>query len=135
MVIDINKKYKTRDGRKVEIIAMERRLLLPVVGIVEGQSVIKCWSIFGRIYNEREESVYDLNEVTSYADFKIDDKVLVKEERRSIWKKRYFAGMREDGKPLVFIYGGTSWNETETISYEQCIKWEDRTDQMVISKD
>jgi hypothetical protein len=134
MNIDINKQYKTRDGRKVEIIAIKPNLHLPVVGIVEGQRVIKSWDKFGCIYSEREESVYDLIEDNPYfQSFCIDDKVLVKQERHVVWKKRYFAGVNEDGNALVFTYGATSWNETETIEYEQCIKWEDRTEEMVIS--
>ena len=48
----------------------------------------------------------------------IDTKVLCKDEDG--WHRRYFAGVNDEGKPLVFYFGANSWtadnNTTSTFS-------------------
>jgi hypothetical protein len=56
------------------------------------------------------EGNFNLVEINPYADWKIDDKVLVWND--PLYKKRrYFAGtVSDDGKPMVFDDGATSWS-------------------------
>lgn len=44
-----------------------------------------------------------------YADFKIDEPVMVRNSV-GIWQRRYFAGVDNDGLPLAWSSGGTSWS-------------------------
>ena len=43
-------------------------------------------------------------------DLKIDDKVMVRSNSRSTWKRRRFAGIHPDGRILVFGGGSDSWS-------------------------
>jgi hypothetical protein len=49
-MIDMNKKYQTRDGRAVRILCVDAPSKLPVVGIVEGEHGVDTWSINGRYF-------------------------------------------------------------------------------------
>lgn len=65
-----------------------------------------------------------LVEVGPYDDFKIDEPVMVRDGDR-VWERGYFAGVNEDGRPLVWDDGGTSWTcsndkEENTTWYYQC---------------
>lgn len=55
-----------------------------------------------------------------YADFKIDDPVMVKNNSDPSWFKRYFAGVDCYGCPLTFSDAGTSWTSNRTIIWSQC---------------
>ena len=62
MMIDINKKYRTRDGREVRIYATDGWSASPVHGAikVEGEWRSSCWSVRGIHHTDR---AYDLIEV------------------------------------------------------------------------
>lgn len=135
MKIDTNKKYRTRDGHDVEIIAIRPELKDGVIGIIEGEDFVREWDKEGFYSHDKEFCNFDLIEVTPYADFKVDDKVLIKDKYDKTWSKRYFAGII-DGKPHVFINGTTSWsNNNKTKSWDNIVRWEDRTDDMVIDNE
>ena len=61
-MIDINKKYRTRDGREVRIYATDGWSASPVHGAikVEGEWRFSCWSAGGIHHTDR---AYDLIEV------------------------------------------------------------------------
>ena len=61
-MIDINKKYRTRDGREVRIYATDGWSASPVHGAikVEGEWRSSCWSVRGIHHTDR---AYDLVEV------------------------------------------------------------------------
>ena len=125
MKIDINKKYRTRDGRPVRLLCNDRKVMggKRIVGLVDsnGYEMIMSWYQHGKSSNE--STLCDLVEVQPYEGFKIDDKVLVKDNHQFEWKKRYFAGVKEDtGKPLTFADGFTSWITKDVVSWDQCIK-------------
>lgn len=139
MKIDMNKKYRTRDGRDVEIIAIYDEINKPVIGHIKGESNSRCWYLDGIYfsYDDYKDCVLDLIEVTPYADFKVDDKVLVlASKNNTVWYKRYFAGLDDDGNPVVFSNGLTSWSTTATCgNWANVIRWEDRTPDMEIYND
>lgn len=76
--IDMNKKYKTRDGRDVRILCTDaNHKLYPVVGIVEmeGISYPSSWTRFGKLDTQSyEKSNEDLIEV---------------KEKETLWLKIY----------------------------------------------
>lgn len=131
--IEMGKKYKTKNGHDVEILKIGANLL-------EGRSVIV---LIKRPYQEDDVMIYfsdgkcfnnvdcgdDLIAVTPYDDFKIDDKVLVWDSLNyDNKKKRHFAGVDKDGKPMTFPIGTTSftYDNEPLITWDFCEKWEEK---------
>jgi len=65
-------------------------------------------------HNITMPSKFDLVEVSPYADWEIDQKVMVSDDG-VLWRKRYFAGVNSEGKPIVFYDGATSWSTSEKL--------------------
>ncbi len=142
-LIDINKTYRTRDGRKVEILkimAIPDANLDKVVGIIynlDGYWQLDTWRECGNYLGSSlgdcsltRSSGRDLIEVQSYADFQIDDKVLVWDDTGTdIQKvKGYFAGVSVEGRPMTFVNGATSFSAVEydeQTKWDNCIKYEE----------
>ena len=59
-----------------------------------------------------------IEEVSPYTDWPIDAKVLVWNEGGSLKYKRYFAGVDQNGKPLAWDDGTTSWTNTTKIAWD-----------------
>jgi hypothetical protein len=58
---------------------------------------------------------------SAYYDFKIDEPVMVRDNCNHQWERRYFAGIDDQGMPLVFCGGGTNWSSLgETVFYIEC---------------
>lgn len=116
-MIDINKKYKTRDGREVRFYATDPHGRYSILGAInsDGQwGHAQSWSDEGRFNLDEGENPMDLVEVSERDDFKIDDPVMVAMKLHDlseplIWTSRYFAGVNAEGKPLAFVDGTTSW--------------------------
>lgn len=126
-MIDINKKYKTRDGKEVRIYATDHVGSYPICGAIrylDGWDN-EAWKEDGRNSNYVEDDPDDLVEVSKYEDFKIDDKVIVWENDYPDRKERgYFAGVNEDGYPMVFMNGRTSFIEVDTCWWDNCEKYD-----------
>jgi hypothetical protein len=115
--VELGKKYKTNDGRSVELIAICDKLGKPVIGIVDGHSEITQWSIDGRKWKEDTDVYLDLVEVAPYADFKVDDKVSVYHANTDSYTHYHFAGIDDNGNALVFANGESSWTTNGTVLY------------------
>lgn len=78
-MIDINKKYRTRDGREVRIYATDGWSASPVHGAikVEGEWRSSCWSVRGIHHTDR---AYDLVEVRP-------------RQKRTVWVNVYESGI------------------------------------------
>lgn len=50
-MIDIDKKYQTRDGRKVRLISNNGSTEYPIIGLLENSMVVECWTAEGRIFS------------------------------------------------------------------------------------
>lgn len=120
--IDMNKKYKTRDGQDVRIICVDSGILhYPVVAIVGKE--LMMFTAYGN-YKIGFEGEEDLIEVSPYEDFKVDDKVLVSVDGDS-WEKRYFAYVK-NGAPWAWADGATSWSACDTArKWNYCKKFEE----------
>ncbi len=126
--IEMHKKYKTRDGRPVRILCTDRKEVKEstshVIALVttEGWEEVQVYSKTGQYFID-DYSALDLIEVQPWDDFKIDDPVLVRDHEGERWKKRYFAGVSDQGKPLAFQSGSTSWSsEGEVLEWVYCKK-------------
>ena len=68
-------------------------------------------------YSLGERTPY-IEEVSPYADWTIDAKVLVWGEGDSEKQKRHFAGVCDDGKPLAWDSGQTSWTSYRSFVWD-----------------
>ena len=64
------------------------------------------------------ESASYIEAVSPYADWPIDAKILVADSDKGPKRKRYFAGVSTNGKPMGWICGGTSWSESHTYEWD-----------------
>lgn len=130
--ISMDKKYRTRDYRDVEIIAVRVGIEYGVIGIVKGDKCYKTWTHYGKTWCNDDKCNLDLIEVNPYADFKVDDKVIVWDDSVGIKYRAYFAGVNEQGLPLTWDEGQTSWttkgNYNYTTAYDNCVKWDGTND-------
>lgn len=126
MKISKDKKYTLRNG-------------LPVIihDIVDGDVIGSVMTSIGRrafVWSEEtgmfngdaHNSCNGLVEISPYADFKIDDKVLVWEVNTSSKSKRHFAGISEDGNPMAWSDGQTSFTSDLKTEWDHCIKYEEQ---------
>ena len=77
------------------------------------------------ILGERFKKRPLIEEVTPYADWTIDAKVLVWGEGDSEKQKRHFAGVCDYGKPLAWDSGQTSWTSDRSFVWDHAELAED----------
>ena len=65
-----------------------------------------------------------IEEVSPYADWSIDAKVWVWNDGKTKGK-RYFAGIHEDGRPMAWIDGATSWSDPTVFVWDHAELAED----------
>jgi len=121
--ISLDKKYRTRNGREVVLYCIDAPGRFPVHGRVEdefGNSAIKSWLSDGKYCANSPTGGYDLIEVGSYDDFKIDDPVLVRDHIEGSWQKGHFAGVSQLGYLMTWDGGGTSWTTKSHSSWLYC---------------
>lgn len=124
-MIELNKKYRTRSGQQVRLYATDAGEIFPVHGAIstDGENWFsRSWTKEGRLYADETENSGDLFEAGPFDHIKIDDKVLVWFGGDEYHKfKRYFAGVSEDGRPMTFVDGATSWSSGGlTIEWDNC---------------
>lgn len=131
-MIDINKKYKSRNGQnKVRLycIIPEQNCIHGAIYLY-GKWCINYWDLNGE---HAQNLNFSLVEVKPYEDFTIDDKVLVWADGLEKKYKRYFAGICDDGnglKAVVFKTGTDSWTSTndgmdDKEIWQHCEKYQD----------
>lgn len=123
--IEMGKKYRTRDGREVRVLCIDRNNgVFSVVALVGGREYVEAFTKFGEYWGDGHASNNDLVEVSPFEDFKIDDPVMVRFCDGG-WYRRYFAGVSEDGEALAWDNGGTSWSSDKVYdksAWPQCRK-------------
>lgn len=126
MLIELGKKYKTLDGRKVTILKTDLKNPYPVVAVVVqecGKEIIVKYTLEGKYFTGGNTSHDDLVEVSQYDEFKIDDKVIVWNGNGITKYKRYFAGVSTKGKPMAWTGGTTSFScggNLDITEWENC---------------
>ena len=122
-MIEMGKKYKTRSGLPVRIVATDIKSPYPVVAAL----LVSCDVEIIRSYTDTGEFLLgdtnhpnDLIEVTPYDDFKEDDLCVVWEITESK-EFRYFSH-EKSSIAWCFSSGGTSYTKTATTSWTNCRK-------------
>jgi len=72
----------------------------------------------GYYFADRRQDYYDLIEVSPYADFKTDERVMISNDG-VYWHRRHF-DKEMDGVAYCFEYGRTSWTIGDRESYDDC---------------
>lgn len=108
--VTMDKQWVTRDGRAVQLLGVDLPGRIPwsVIGLLfdsEGQSTVETWKADGDYCSLA--SPKDLVEKAPFADFKLDEPVMVLSD--GLWVKRHFAGVNKAGEGLFFPDGMTSW--------------------------
>ena len=119
---DPNKEYKTKKrGYPFRFYADDGGAEYPIHGAyyhsIAGWQV-ECWT--RDLYSV--DHTLDLVEVTPYDDFEIDEPVMVR-DRHTKWRRRYFAGVSSDNKPMAWASGATSWSAAPTTCVSNALVW------------
>lgn len=125
-MIEMDKKYKTRNGLPVRILATNIKSPYPVVAAVlhiYNQEDVCAYTDVGKFILESDtDNEYDLIEVTPYDDFKEDDLCVVWTDDKQLKEFRYFAAIKEN-LPYVFDDGKTSFtSESRKVYWPNCRK-------------
>ena len=72
----------------------------------------------------KDDNLIPMVEETDWAKMPVDTKVLCKDEDG--WHRRYFAGVNDKGKPVVFYFGANSWTagNNTTSSFSDIVLFE-----------
>jgi len=116
----MSKKYRYRNGESARILCIDgNNCKYPVVSM-DKNGYLFTHTEEGLFAKQGRDHHYDLVEDMPYADFQIDDPVMVKDKYHIKWKKRYFAGVDDNGKPLTWNAGTTSWTAELKITWDEC---------------
>ena len=78
-----------------------------------------------KIYDCDNNLVWERNEI-DWSKLPVDTKLLVKHPKDKTWKRRYYAGVYDQDKGLIYCYrdGKTSWVDNTTIYgwRKECVK-------------
>lgn len=127
--ISMDKKYTTRDGRPVRILAVDfddcpYTVVAAVTGTYENGTtgeILYTYLPTGEINLNKEESPLDLVEAMPFADFKLDEPVMVRMAGDADWTSRHFACANTFGtKAMCWCDGGTSWTAVNSAVWDEC---------------
>lgn len=120
-MIQMCKQYRTRDGRKVRILCVDRKAAInqePVIGLIDHGKYeeLTTWNEHG----EYSPTVRQLGlvEISTYEDWPIDAPVWVRDNDESSWEPRHFAGV-SDGLPAAWMSGATSFSAFGKVKWKQ----------------
>lgn len=124
IVIEMNRKYRTRDGRAVRVLCVDAGTAYPVVGVLADQpEQLHRWMADG-VFSRLVASEHRLNlvEASEWDDFKIDEPVMVRDRDSDPWSRGYFAGVYSStGNPMTWRHATASWTACgKTQCWNQC---------------
>lgn len=113
MNISMDKKY-TLDGEDFTVWTVEK----------PGKRCVAGHTPDGNMYSFYADGMWEgksrLIEVSPYADFKIDEPVMVRDSGNQSWGRGFFGGVSNE-KPFVWSFGATKWSSGNDRTYwNQC---------------
>lgn len=119
-MIEMGKKYKTRDGRNARVLCVDFKSNAPVIALISYPNGKELALNFDKNGVKGSDQNLDLIEVKEWEDFKIDEPVMVRDCAKDEWLKRHFAGIK-DGMPSAWSDGVTKWtNIGRQITWQEC---------------
>ena len=125
-MISMDKIYRTRDGRKVRVLATDIKSPTPVIAVVSSPSgvvdVVFGFTADGCNRSAEQEHPLDLIEYNPAQDLVLDQPIWVfdKYTGEGTWEPRHFAGLSPDGTVLCFADGKTSHT---TVCWDCPVDW------------
>ena len=118
MIVSMDKKY-TLEGEPYTLLTTTLPGSNPVVGH-DAEGRISLFNPEGRRAWSDSGSSNCLVEVSPYADFVIDEPVMVRDYDDHKWRKAHFSGV-VDSHPSAFFSGFTKWSSNgQAASWLQC---------------
>ena len=115
MIVSMDKAY-TLDGEAFTVLTVTRPGGIPVAGHVPSGRIFGFY-----LDGSNNFSTQRLVEVSPYADFVIDEPVMVRDEDCLKWLRGHFAGLTTDGLAKIWGGEGTHWSSKGTWSHwNQC---------------
>lgn len=121
MKISMDKQYRTRDGREVRVLCVDRNNQHPVVALINNVG-ISSYTETGEYY-AGGTSVHDLVEYNPAQDLKLDQPIWVRNWSTAGWVPRHFASVDNRGKVMCWVDGRTSFTATEKYSKSSWDYW------------
>jgi hypothetical protein len=124
--ITMDKKYQTRNGHPARVLCIDLKnshySVVAAIDVYGDEETVRYYTSTGASMTTMEKTSLDLIEVQPYADFEVDDPVMVKDKHDKTWCRRHFAGVGEEGKATTFRSGNTSWTAglANTMPWDQC---------------
>lgn len=110
--IQMDKQYRTRDGREVRVLCVDRNSKHPVIALINNVG-INSYTETGEYY-AGGTSVHDLIEYNPAQDLKLDQPIWVRNSPTGRWVPRHFAEVGGQNGVKCWDDGGTS---------HTCEKW------------
>ena len=109
-MISMDKTYKRADGFEAIVKFTDGPSSCPVGVITLG--TLLAYNLDGTLrYGDTDiDKVMRLVEVSPYADFVIDEKVMVRDLDACEWQAGHFAGIAVDGRATKWVNGRTKWS-------------------------
>lgn len=123
--VELNKVYRTEDGRPARILCIDyKNLAIPglcVVGLItlpSDREAIGIWTALGK---SNEDSRMNLVEVQPWEAYEDDEPVLFK-LNTDVWQRGHFAKVNGT-LPAVYVKNGSKWVSCSTWCYvDKCIR-------------
>lgn len=126
MQIEIDKVYLDRNGNFwLAVFYRNTDGMMLMVDITE-ETDESYWvhADNGKFFSNYETTNDLVALVDEYFNYEVDEVVLVRNDEDGEWEYAHFAGIDEEGKPLVWADGRTQWTTLdEPIPYNHCIKF------------
>ena len=103
MNISMDKKY-TLFGKPFTVLTVTKPGNFPVLGHLP-DGALCIFTLDGNF----KYGTTALVEVSPYADFVIDEPVMIRDHAHQTWERRHFAGVNVDGKASAWNSGATKW--------------------------
>jgi hypothetical protein len=111
-----DKVWENLKGEAIEVMYVDR---------IDGDSLMIKLSNNKSIFIVGMFESVEISMVSPYEDFEIDDKVFVwNYSNVYARKKRHFAGISKDGKPLAYVAGKTSWGSSDVDYKDAVAEWD-----------
>lgn len=118
--IEMGKTYKSRDGRAVRVLCVDRKAIRvggeSVVALVSNEDGYEDSVILhsdGRYWGTLGDSEYDIFEHSPWEDVKVDTKIYVRDEATDEWVPRHFAFYdKTECRVNAFCHGESSFTSS-----------------------
>lgn len=116
-MISMDKTYKTADGQPMRVLCIDANGVYPVISLCVSGVALMHRADGTQYFDER----FNLIEVGPYDDFKIDEKVMVRDTNHEDWRQRLFRGINaKDGRAHACQLSSWTKDKRDPSVWHQC---------------